>query len=188
MDIDFVITWVDGNDPEWQKEKDRYLTPDADNRARRFREWGNLQYLLRGMETFAPWVHKVFLVTCGHYPKWLNLDAPKLRLIRHDEYIPKEWLPTFSSRCIDTNFHRIRELSECFVYFNDDTFLTAPTKPEVFFKKGLPRDAAVMSVDSGAHVNPNEKYWLAPLLGVEPMNRHFNKRKIKNRYVRKCRY
>ena len=22
--IDFVITWVDGNDPKWQKEKNKY--------------------------------------------------------------------------------------------------------------------------------------------------------------------
>ena len=24
MKIDFVITWVDGNDPQWRKEKNQY--------------------------------------------------------------------------------------------------------------------------------------------------------------------
>ena len=38
MKIDFVITWVDGADPEWLKEKKHYL-PDTDTDPRRFRDW-----------------------------------------------------------------------------------------------------------------------------------------------------
>jgi len=71
--IDFVICWVDGNDPVWRKEKAQY-TPDfeEDDSTIRFRDWANLQYWFRGVETFAPWVNKVHFVTWGHIPTWLN--------------------------------------------------------------------------------------------------------------------
>ena len=40
--IDFVMIWVDGNDPEWRKEKDKYsnnVDNNTDNREARFRDW-----------------------------------------------------------------------------------------------------------------------------------------------------
>lgn len=139
--IDIVILWVDGNDPKWIEEKNKYLPlEEQDGRTNRYRDWGTLKYLFRGIEKYASWVNKVFLITCGHYPKWLNMKYEKLRLVRHDEFIPKECLPTFSSRAIDLNLHRIKELSEKFIYFNDDMFLTNYVTPNDFFKKDLPRD------------------------------------------------
>ena len=36
--------------------------------------------------------------------------------------------------------HRIKGLSNHFVYFNDDMFLNAPVNPEYYFKDGLPCD------------------------------------------------
>ena len=42
MDIDFVVLWVDGNDPQWQDQKAKYQgkTLDDSNAAHRFRDWG----------------------------------------------------------------------------------------------------------------------------------------------------
>ena len=184
MDIDFIITWVDGNDPEWQAEKARYSGSSlSDSGASRYREWDNLRYWFRSVEKFAPWVHKVFFVTCGHYPAWLNLDNPKLQLVKHSDYIPAEWLPTFSSRAIDMNFQRIDALSEHFVYFNDDMFLIAPTKPEDFFINGLPCETAIENAsylgkadaDTGKRRSMNKVY-LAPSLDMIPINANFNKK------------
>lgn len=46
--IDIVIPWVDGNDPEWQREKEKYETNlEGDKRINRFRDWENLQYVFR---------------------------------------------------------------------------------------------------------------------------------------------
>lgn len=178
MDIDFVITWVDGNDPAWQEEKAKYAPPnELDSRNRRFREWDNLQYLFRGIETYAPWVHKVFLVTCGHYPSWLNTNHPKLQLVKHSDYIPEEWLPTFSSRCIDMNFHRIKGLSEYFVYFNDDMFITDKVEPEDFFRKGLPCDTAILLPSPPIRIIPGSYPWLAPIFCQASINRNFDKKK-----------
>lgn len=141
MDIDAVILWVDGNDIEWQKEKEKYYKQcGQDGSVNRYREWGTLKYLFRSIEVYAPWINNVYLVTCGHFPKWLNKECPKLKCVIHEEFIPKKYLPTFSSQAIDLNLWRIEELSEHFIYFNDDMFLTNFVSEADFFRKGLPCD------------------------------------------------
>lgn len=140
MDIDFVILWVDGSDPKWLEEKRKYEVnkEDDSNTVNRYRDWGLLPYWFRSVEQFAPWVRKIHFVTWGHVPSFLNLSSPKLHIVRHDEFIPKEYLPTFSSHAIEMNIHRIPDLAEHFVYFNDDMFLLREFHPEDFFKEGLP--------------------------------------------------
>ncbi len=140
--IDFVIIWVDGNDPEWRKEKAKHdsSTVTTSNSEVRYRDWDNLQYWFRAVEKFAPWVNKIHFVTWGHIPKWLDTSNPKLSIVKHTDFIPEKYLPTFSSHTIELNLHRIEGLAEQFVYFNDDIFLTAPVSPEDFFKNGKPCD------------------------------------------------
>lgn len=140
MDIDFVILWVDGNDSAWQAEKIKYQRGkiDENNSVNRYRDWEILPYWFRAVEKFAPWVRKIHFVTWGHVPTFLNLNTPKLHIVRHDEFIPKEYLPTFSSHVIEMNIHRIPGLTEHFVYFNDDMFLLRAFKEEEFFRNGLP--------------------------------------------------
>lgn len=148
-EIDFVIPWVDGSDTEWIAEKNRYQQGGDQHElsdSARYREWGTLKYWFRGVEKFAPWVRKIHFVTWGHVPDWLNTDHPKINIVRHEDYIPHEYLPTFSSHTIELNMHRIPGLADQFVYFNDDFFLCKPTKPRDFFKRGLPRDCAALNV------------------------------------------
>lgn len=144
--IDFVITWVDGTDKKWQEEKSKYsLEKSNDNRNIRYRDFDLLKYWFRGIEKNAPWVNKIYFVTYGHIPKWLNTKNQKLEIIKHEDFIPAKYLPTFSSTAIEMNLHRINNLSENFVYFNDDMFLLKTTKPDDFFHKNLPCDTAVLS-------------------------------------------
>lgn len=139
--IDFVITWVDGGDAAWQREKCKYdATAGNDDTDERYRDWENLKYWFRGVEKFAPWVRKVHFITWGHLPQWLNPEHPKLNIVCHEDYIPKEYLPTFNSHTIEWYMHRIEGLTEQFVYFNDDIFLTGAVKPEDFFRDGKPCD------------------------------------------------
>lgn len=150
--IDFVITWVDGADPEWQKEKKEVLqklgvTDQTDDRKERYRDWDSLKYWFRGVEQYAPWVRKIHFVTWGHVPEWLNTKHPKLHIVKHEEFIPKRFLPTFNSHVIEWNFHRIKGLAEHFVYFNDDMFLLKELKEEDFFQKGLPVDMLALQPD-----------------------------------------
>ena len=138
--IDFVILWVDGNDEKWLKEKVKYSNIKGDSSKNRFRDYENLQYLFRGIEKFAPWVNKIFFITWGHIPKWLNTNNEKVVIVKHEEFIPKEYLPTFNSNVIEMNLHRIEQLSGKFVLFNDDLFILNKLKPTDFFEKGLPKD------------------------------------------------
>ena len=146
--IDFVILWVDSNDPIWQNEFRSYLRQSQstdDIRNIRYRNWENLRYWFRGVEKFAPWVNKVHFITCGQIPDWLNIKAPKLHFVKHSDYIPEEYLPTFSTNSIQLNLHRIEGLSEHFVLFDDDVFLIDKVKPERFFRNGLPCDKAALN-------------------------------------------
>ncbi len=138
--IDFVVTWLDPTDREWQRQYEIYKDAKGDKSEARYREMNIFQYWFRAVEKYAPWVNKVFLITNGKFPDWINRDNPKLELVKHEDYIPKEYLPTFNSCTIELHMHRIKGLSEHFVYFNDDMFLNSPVKPEYFFKDGQPCD------------------------------------------------
>ena len=145
--IDFVLTYVDGEDPVWLEKKSRFEqgASGGDGRAIRYRSWGNLKYWFRAVAKFCPWVRKVFLVTDHQAPDWIRRDCPQLELVDHEDFIPKEYLPVFSSHPIELNLHRIEGLSERFVYFNDDVFVLGPMREEDFFRKGLPCDYAIES-------------------------------------------
>ena len=145
--IDFVVTWVDSNDENWRKEKQYYedkMSINVDlNDNLRYRDWGFMKYWFRAVEKHAPWVNKVYFITEGHLPEWLNIENEKLVVIKHGDYIDEKYLPTYNSNVIELNIHKIKELSECFVLFNDDMFLNGDVKEEDFFKNGLPCDIGV---------------------------------------------
>ncbi len=147
--IDFVQTWVDCNDPEWLARKEsiwqqlypgeKPATKKSANDESRYREMGLFEYWFRGVERFAPWVNKIYLITPrGQKPKWLNVNHPKLVLISQEDYLPADYPPIFNSIPVEMHLHRIPELSERFVLFNDDMFLLRPVSPEFYFKDGLP--------------------------------------------------
>lgn len=180
--IDIVIPWVDGSDPEWQAEKARYSGTEGDDRINRYRDWENLKYVFRGIERFLPWVRKVHFVTWGHLPAWMDTQCPKLHIVKHGDYIPKQYLPVFSSHPIELNFHRIEDLAEQFIYANDDMFFLKPMEPADFFQNGLPVDSAVQNVlqfhrvDGIDHIVANNLIYL---------NKNFNKRSCMNANKRK---
>ncbi|MBQ7883478.1 MAG: Stealth CR1 domain-containing protein [Phascolarctobacterium sp.] len=174
--IDFVITWVDGNDEEWRNLRDSYNSNLGDSRNIRFREWDLLRYWFRGVEKFAPWVNRIHFVTCGHLPEWLNINHPKLHIVNHKDYIPEKYLPTFNSHTIELNLHRIEELEERFVYFNDDVFLINKVKPEDFFVDGLPCDIGVLGC-----ISPGDKIVSNVVLNnLQIINKYFNKESYVN--------
>ena len=145
MPVDFVVAWVDNTDLEWQKQFLHYKEEVKGNNIKtakssyRFRDWGTLKYWFRAVEQYAPWVNRVFFVTCGQCPDWLDKNHPKLEMVNHKDYIPPEYLPCFSPQPIELNFHRIKNLSEHFVYFNDDMFIMDNVEKDDFFLNGKPR-------------------------------------------------
>lgn len=177
--IDFVILWVDGNDPRWLQEKQNYqpkLKNNENNSISRFRDWENLQYWFRMVEKNASWVNNIFFITWGHTPSWLNKGNPKLKIIKHEDYIPAEYLPTYNSNVIELNLFRIKELSENFVLFNDDTFIIEKTKKSDFFKNGYPCDCYSEVINQ--HTNMNDIYCHNMLNNMCIINKYFKKRKM----------
>ncbi|MBQ7687935.1 MAG: Stealth CR1 domain-containing protein [Clostridia bacterium] len=145
--IDLVFPWVDGSDPAWQAEKAAFTQKSGgDARSIRYRDWDTLKYLFRGIEQNLPWIRTVHFITWGHLPSWLNTECEKLHVVNHRDYIPAQYLPTFSSHTIELNMHRIEGLSERFIYANDDMFFLRPLPAEFFFRDGLPVDRAAQNV------------------------------------------
>ena len=175
--IDFVVTWLDSSDPAWQKEFVKFKKETTEStESARFRNLDIFNYWFRAVEQFAPWVNKVFLVTNGTFPKWINRSHPKLVLVKHSDYIPEEFLPTFNSITIELFMHKIKGLSEHFVYFNDDFFLNSPTKPELFFCNGLPRDNNKETIFNVPIYTKTDRFetWLSLMCDIGVINAHFN--------------
>lgn len=183
--IDIVILWVNGNDPEWIKEKNKYLGVKGDSNINRFRDFENLQYLFRGIEKYASWVNKVFFITWGHIPNWLNIKNKKLQIVKHEEFIPSKYLPTFNSNVIEMNLYRIKSLSSKFILFNDDLFILKKLKPADFFENNLPKDRYVEYIKkncSRRHIVMKKNY-------LDIINKYFNKRQfIKNNFCKVINY
>lgn len=143
--MDFVVTWVDDKDPKWLEQFYKYRKETLnDDSEFRFRSWDNFHYWFRGIEKFAPWVNMVHFVTWDHVPKWLNINHPKLNIVKHSDFIPQEYLPTFNTRTIELNFHRIKGLAEEYVVFNDDVFIIDRITPKMFFVDGKPCDMPII--------------------------------------------
>lgn len=141
-DIDVIITWVDGNDPVWGSDYARY----KGQKRGRFRDLGVLKYIFRGIELNMPWVKKIHFVTNGQLPNWIDLNNPKLRFHKHEDFfIYKDALPVFNSNAIEMNFSNIDELAEKFIIFNDDTMILKPLPEERFFRNGIPVDYCKLS-------------------------------------------
>jgi hypothetical protein len=188
--IDIVITWVDGSDPEWLKAKEKWrestlddavvaIGGDENDSVIRYRDWGTLPYLFRAIERFTPWVRRVHFVTCGHLPEWLDTTHSKLNIVKHSDFIPPEYLPTFASRPIEFNVHRIEGLTERFILMNDDMFLCRPVPEERFYVGGLPRDMARLSLIAPSTISHTV------LNMVEVMNRRYSRHEVMRRHLEK---
>lgn len=179
LQIDFVVTWLDSNDPEWQKSLALYSPNSKGHKENaRFRSTDFFMYWFRAVEKYAPWVHKVYLVTNGKFPDWINKDCPKLELVKHADFIPAEYLPTFNCRTIELHLHKIKGLSEHFVYFNDDMLLNAPVNPDYYFRNGLPCDINNETFLNVPIYTPKDKFgnYMSMLADIGIINKHFNRR------------
>lgn len=180
MHVDIIVTWVDMSDPKWKESFNKYAERIDNSRNEvseaRFRDYGLLKYWFRGVEKFAPWVRYIHFVTCGQKPEWLDENHPKLRLVNHEDFIPNQFLPLFNSAVIERYLHLIPGLSEQFVYFNDDFYITNHLPLERFFMKGLPNDIAAFRFNSGIGL------WAKRIKNnVRLINERFDKREILKR-------
>ncbi|MBR5103555.1 MAG: Stealth CR1 domain-containing protein [Bacteroidales bacterium] len=148
MPIDVVISWVDGEDPVHKAKRRSFskageLKKDDVAGAARYRSTGEIFYCIASILRFAPWVNKIFIVTDNqnpHVEEFLHRNFPDNRIpieiVDHKVIFQgyEQYLPTFNSLAICTMLWRIPGLSDRFLYFNDDVFLTAPATGETWFE------------------------------------------------------
>ncbi|OBG99946.1 MULTISPECIES: stealth family protein [unclassified Mycobacterium] len=140
FDIDMVFSWVEGSDPDFRtqraKQMSRYAVGEGDDAEARIRQIDELRYALRSVNMFAPWIRRIFIATDSRPPAWLA-EHPKITIVRAEEHFSDPAaLPTYSSHAVESQLHNIPELSEHFLYSNDDMFFGRPLKATMFFSPG----------------------------------------------------
>jgi Stealth protein CR2, conserved region 2/Stealth protein CR1, conserved region 1 len=147
--IDAVILWVDGNDEAHRAKMLPYIEDKTKFNTAKFRtrydQVNEIKFTIDSILKFAPFVRNIFIITDNQTPTFLNKNEKEKKynsviIIDHKDIFRgyEEFLPTFNCRPIETCMYRIPELAEHFIYFNDDFFLINDTKPDDFFKNGLP--------------------------------------------------
>lgn len=152
-DIDAVITWVDDSDPHWRADLIAAGGNPVADQAR-WHDHGEGGLCRDSILTMLPWVRTIHVVTAGQVPTWLGSD-PRVRLVDHREIFPDlADLPTFNSHAIEACLHRIPDLAEHFIYFNDDVVVLTPLGRDAFYdEQGRPIVALshVIPVDRSGH-------------------------------------
>lgn len=162
--IDAVLTWVDGHDPKHEQKllqyiEDKTLIKTEDVKTR-YNQVNEIEFAVKSILKFAPFVRNIFIVTDNQTPDFLKKtnQFPSVKIISHLEIFKgyEAFLPTFNSRPIETLIYKIPDLSEHFIYLNDDYFFIKECKREDFFKNGLP-------VLRGSWKLIDEFYWFGRL-------------------------
>jgi hypothetical protein len=136
--IDMVYLWVDDNDLQWRQRKNDFLKTrdglsiDASCKGR-FSNNDELKYSLRSLAKYMPWINHIYIVTDRQQPEWLDTAHPKITVVDHSAILPEEALPCYNSVVLEYFLYRIPNLSEYFLYGNDDTFANKPLTEDTFF-------------------------------------------------------
>lgn len=136
--IDFIFPWVNPHDPDWQKQYKFFSGNDIHfDKNPRFRENPMLRYVFRSVESFAPWIDRVVLIASSKSQllPWMNTDT--IKVVEHKDFIPERYLPVFNSTAIEMFLARIPDISENFIYSNDDCYFLKPTTRDDFFEKNM---------------------------------------------------
>jgi len=148
FDVDFVITWVDSSNEEWQRERlywNRKIFGNVDIKKNRY---PTTDYSCRELKTavhsvirYLPWIRNIIIVTQRpQIPKFMHEDTDgryaHVRIVHHDEFFYDiSHLPTFNSLSIEANLCGIKGLSEQFIYSNDDVYIVRHMLLRDFFDR-----------------------------------------------------
>lgn len=129
--IDFVVTWVSSESEMWVTTRNTDLKNvvcdfndgNSENRYRNL--YDELKYCLRSINSACgDIVNNLYLVVHDNQelPRWLNIKEKSLKIVRHSEIFSNK-KPSYNSSAIETRLHKIKGLTNNFVYLNDDVFL-----------------------------------------------------------------
>lgn len=140
--IDLVIAYVNNKDSVW---RNTYIDYCADNycperlvdiAGGRYGGFDFLDYHLKLANKNMKWINKIYLLISNIEQISGRVLPPNVEVVLHKDFIWKSFLPTFNSTTIEMFLWNIPNLSEYFIYANDDMLPTGKMKPTDFFENG----------------------------------------------------
>lgn len=135
-----VIAYVDNRDEVWKKTFIDYCTKNnirnkiAELHTERFEDIGLINYQLKLINKHMPFINKIFLLLSNKEQAPKDLPS-NVVVVLHEQFIPYRFRPTFNSCTIEMFLWNITELSEYFIYANDDMLPFRDMKPSDFFSE-----------------------------------------------------
>ena len=133
--IDIVIAWVDGDDPQLKQKREQYKKTEnvasSASAATRFASNNEIYYNIASIIKYVPFCRYIYIVTDGQKPQFIDdfakqgiCPADKIRIVDHKTIFSgyEQFLPTFNTRSIESMLWNIPDLSDHFIYMNDDFF------------------------------------------------------------------
>lgn len=140
MKIDIVFTYVDGNDEKWlkQKNKDHNNYYKSKKYTNKYNNKYNsnideIKYSIKSIEKyFKDYYNNIYFVTNnGKLPKCIKKKKNYYSILDSDLTGHR----TYNSCSIEPYLHKIKGLSEYYLYFNDDMLLNKNTKLSDFINE-----------------------------------------------------
>ena len=140
--IDLVIAYVNNKDTIWRNtyidycDKNKCAEKLVDLVGARFGGIDFLRYHIKLANKNMKWLNKIYLLI-SNKEQIKGRRLPKnVEVVLHKDFIWNSFLPTFNSTTIEMFLWNIPNLSEHFIYANDDMLPTKPMKPSDFFENG----------------------------------------------------
>jgi len=127
--IDLVYNYLP-HSRSYQTSRNEHSEQNPTEETLRFRNRGSdyTPFILRGFHQSVKWARRlIFIVPDGQkISRTVNTNAPNsppIVIVYHSDFIPSAYLPTFSANVVNFYLHKIKDLSEDFVFVNDHTIL-----------------------------------------------------------------
>ena len=137
MTLDIVYTYVNTTDLKWINKVKKYKPTYGDNlNIKRFNYFGEIIFSLKTVEKYFSWVNNIYIV---HDDQEFDISfltqkiRNKIKFVDHKEIIPNQYLPIFNSMLIEMFISEIPNLSDFFIYLNDDVFFGNYINHDFFF-------------------------------------------------------
>ena len=138
-EIDFLLNYKGeklDNEWEWAKTLSIVYIFES-NESTKTIEINKLKYSLRSIEKYLPWFEgNVYIIIKEEDQKefkWINTNNKKIKLISQEHLLPENNL--FNRHIIEMFLDKIQELSERFIYINNNHYFINYTHPRFFFNK-----------------------------------------------------
>ena len=138
--IDFCIAYVNNQDEVWRKTYIDFCKQH--NLHERIVDllgsrYGGLTFIydqIKLVNKNMPWINKIYLLLSNKEQIIPSLLPSNVEIVLHEDFIPYQFLPTFNSTTIEMFLWNIKNISEKFIYANDDMLPTGKLEPTDFFE------------------------------------------------------